>query len=233
MVDYQISKGDSIVKVPRLLGISWDEFRQLNPNAVSHSSKSGRWYIKEGASVSNTKSFQEALSTAQASAKAKSSSVKQHSEEEKTQWISYTVKQGDTLSALTEKKFNVPIEEIMKDNGLQNASLLRAGQQIKIRVPGYHQKQAVTASWYGKNHQGRPMANGHPFDMNAATLAHRYLPFGTRVELENPGTGQAVKATVTDRGPFVAGRDVDLSYGLAKKLSVVEKGVSKLLMRVI
>jgi rare lipoprotein A len=116
---------------------------------------------------------------------------------------------------------------------LQKASRLQAGQEIKIRIPSYQQKETVTASWYGKTHHGKQMANGKKFDMNAATLAHRFLPFGTRVELENPETGQVVKATVTDRGPFVAGRDVDLSYGVAKKLSVVEKGVSKLQMRVI
>jgi rare lipoprotein A len=232
MVDYQIRKGDSIEKVTRLLGMSWDEFRQLNPNAVSHSGKTGRWYIKEGASVSNSKSFQETLATAQEATKEKSSPAKQ-GETEKNQWISYTVKRGDTLSLLAEKKFQVPIEDIMRDNGLQNASQLYVGQKLKIEVPSYHGKQAITASWYGKNHQGKTMANGQPFNMNAATLAHRYLPFGTRVELENPGTGQVAKATVTDRGPFVAGRDVDLSYGLAKKLSIVEKGVSKLLMRVI
>ena len=231
-MDYQIRKGDSIEKVTKLLGLSWDEFRQLNPDAVSHSRKTGRWYIKEGASVNNSKSFQAALANAQTSVKEKSSPVK--SEEGQTsRWVSYKVKQGDTLSVLAKRKFNVPVEDIIKDNGLQQASQLQAGQEIKIRVPDYQQKETVTASWYGKTHHGKQMANGKKFDMNAATLAHRFLPFGTRVELENPGTGKVVKATVTDRGPFVAGRDVDLSYGLAKKLSVVEKGVSKLFMRVI
>jgi len=231
-VDYQIRKGDSIEKVTQLLGMNWDEFRQLNPNAVSHSRKTGRWYIKEGASVSNDKSFQDALAAAQTSAKEKSSPA-QEDKGEQSEWISYTVKRGDTLSALAEKKFNVPLQEIMRDNGLQNPSLLRTGQKLRIRVAGYQEPQPVTASWYGRNHHGRTMANGKTFDMNAATLAHRILPFGTRVELVNPGTGQSVQATVTDRGPFVSGRDVDLSYGLAKKLSVADKGVSRLLMRVI
>lgn len=231
-MDYQIRKGDSIEKVTQLLDLNWDEFRQLNPDAVSHSRKTGRWYIKEGASVSNDKSFQDVLAAAQASAKEISSSV-QEDQGERSHWISYTVKRGDTLSALAEKKFNVPRQEILRDNGLQNPSLLRAGQKLRIRVAGYQEPQAVTASWYGKNHHGRTMANGKTFDMNAATLAHRTLPFGTRVELVNPGTGQVVQATVTDRGPFISGRDVDLSYGLAKKLSVADKGVSKLLMRVI
>jgi rare lipoprotein A len=69
--------------------------------------------------------------------------------------------------------------------------------------------------------------------MYANTIAHRDLPFGTRVELKNPETGQMVKATVTDRGPFIEGRDIDLSYGLARKLSMVQKGVGTLIMRVL
>jgi rare lipoprotein A len=76
------------------------------------------------------------------------------------------------------------------------------------------------------------MANGEIFDMNAATIAHKEIPLGTRVELENPSTGERAKAVVADRGPYVAGRDVDLSYGLAKKLSLVEKGVGPLVMHV-
>lgn len=77
------------------------------------------------------------------------------------------------------------------------------------------------------------MANGDPFNMYANTIAHRDLPFGTQVELKNPETGNREQAVVTDRGPFVAGRDVDLSFGLAQKLSLVNKGVGKLIMRII
>ena len=77
------------------------------------------------------------------------------------------------------------------------------------------------------------MADGTPFDMHANTIAHKELPFGTKVELRNPETGQVEKATVTDRGPYIAGRDVDLSYGLAEKLSLVKKGVGRLEMRIL
>ena len=69
--------------------------------------------------------------------------------------------------------------------------------------------------------------------MYADTIAHKDLPLGTEVELQNPLTNQLVNAVVTDRGPFIAGRDVDLSYGLAKKLSLIEKGVGKLVMRIL
>ena len=84
-----------------------------------------------------------------------------------------------------------------------------------------------------RNFHGKPMANGQRYNMYADTIAHRLLPLGTEVELENPLTGQRVKAVVTDRGPFVTGRDVDLSYGLARKLDLVRKGVGGLVMRVL
>jgi len=91
--------------------------------------------------------------------------------------------------------------------------------------------EEVVAGWYGRFHQGKLMANGERFDMNKATIAHRDMPIGSKVELENPETGQKVRAVVTDRGPYHQGRDVDLSYGLAKRLSIAEQGVGKLKMR--
>ncbi|MDR3090144.1 MAG: septal ring lytic transglycosylase RlpA family protein [Desulfobulbaceae bacterium] len=91
----------------------------------------------------------------------------------------------------------------------------------------------VVASWYGQYHHGRAMANGEPFNMYAATIAHKDLPLGAKVRLENPETGEKVVATVTDRGPFIEGRDVDLSYGVAKRLSLDKQGVGSLLMTVL
>ncbi|HID03321.1 MAG TPA: septal ring lytic transglycosylase RlpA family protein, partial [Desulfobacterales bacterium] len=75
--------------------------------------------------------------------------------------------------------------------------------------------------------------NGDIYDMHAATIAHKEMPLGTRVELKNKETGESVLAVVTDRGPYIDGRDVDLSYGLAQKLSLVEQGVGSLVMRVL
>jgi rare lipoprotein A len=69
--------------------------------------------------------------------------------------------------------------------------------------------------------------------MYGPTVAHKELPLGTKVALENPATGEHVTAIVTDRGPYIDGRDVDLSYGIARRLSLVEKGVAPLVMKVI
>lgn len=85
----------------------------------------------------------------------------------------------------------------------------------------------VAASWYGSQHHGKLMANGQPFNMYADTAAHKNLPLGTRLTVTNPRTGASVKVQVTDRGPYVAGRSLDLSYSAARKLGVVGSGVAK------
>lgn len=148
-------------------------------------------------------------------------------------YFQYTVQKGDTLWELAVKRFHVNLEDIIRDNNIKDPDLIYPGQSLIIRRPAIPQVQEVTASWYGSDYHGRPMANGDPFDMHGATIAHKEIPLGTRVELENPATGEKVRAIVTDRGPFVPGRDVDLSYGLAKRLSLVEKGVGRLLMRIV
>jgi len=149
------------------------------------------------------------------------------------EWVTYTVKQGDTLWDLAVRRFHVNLEDLVHDNDVADPRKLEIGTVLKIRKPSYPESQEVVASWYGDAYHGRPMANGDSFDMHAPTIAHRELPFGTRVELANPENGKTVQAVVTDRGPFIEGRDIDLSYGLAKKLEMVEKGVGPLVMRII
>jgi len=89
-------------------------------------------------------------------------------------------------------------------------------------------------SWYGEFFHGRKMANGKIFDMyNENVIAHKTLAFGTVVEVFNPHNNIVLLAVVEDRGPYIAGRDFDLSYAGAKKLGIVEEGVAKLQFRVI
>lgn len=93
-----------------------------------------------------------------------------------------------------------------------------------VLVPEPTQSQVVIASWYGSDFQGKTMSNGEPFDMYALTVAHKTLPLGTYLRLLNPENGRVVIAMVTDRGPFVEGRDIDLSWIVAKKLGLLKKG---------
>ncbi len=82
------------------------------------------------------------------------------------------------------------------------------------------------ASWYGPPYNKRPGANGQIYDQNALTAAHRTLPMGTVLQVTNLTTSQAVTVTITDRGPFVHGRVLDLSLGAAKAAGVYRMGVA-------
>jgi rare lipoprotein A len=85
----------------------------------------------------------------------------------------------------------------------------------------------VTASWYGPKFNGRPTASGERFDMHGLTAAHKYLPFGTELRVTNPDNGRSVNVKVNDRGPFIRGRDLDLSYGAARAIGMDKKGVGR------
>ena len=77
--------------------------------------------------------------------------------------------------------------------------------------------QSGGASWYGS---GRQTANGERFNPNGMTAAHRTLPFGTRVRVENKRNGRSVVVRINDRGPFVRGRIIDLAKGSARALGM-------------
>lgn len=87
--------------------------------------------------------------------------------------------------------------------------------------------QKGIASWYGKQFHGRKTSNGEVYDMYGVTAAHKTLPLGTWVRVRNLENGKSAELRVNDRGPFVRGRVIDLSYGAAKKLGVVGPGTAK------
>jgi len=89
------------------------------------------------------------------------------------------------------------------------------------------------ASWYGAHHQGRRTASGEVFDMNQLTAAHRTLPFGTRLLVTNRDTSQSTEVRVNDRGPFVGGRILDVSYAAARRLGAVGSGIFPVKLRVV
>jgi rare lipoprotein A len=84
--------------------------------------------------------------------------------------------------------------------------------------------EAGMASWYGAAFQGRRTASGERFDMNQLTAAHKTLPLGTVVQVRNPLNGKTVDVTINDRGPFIKGRVIDLSYRAALALGIVQAG---------
>jgi len=83
------------------------------------------------------------------------------------------------------------------------------------------------ASWYGGKFHGRATASGERYDMHGMTAAHKTLPFGTVVEVHDLDNGRRVQVRITDRGPFVRGRILDLSYAAAKKLDMIGPGTAR------
>jgi rare lipoprotein A len=92
-------------------------------------------------------------------------------------------------------------------------------------------RRPAFTSWYGVPYHGRLAANMERFDMYEPTVAHRTLPFGTVLEITNDAVSRSIIARVTDRGPFVPGRDLDISYGCAYLLGTVKPGVAWLTIR--
>jgi rare lipoprotein A len=81
--------------------------------------------------------------------------------------------------------------------------------------------------------EGTVTANGEKFDTHELTAAHRTLPFGTRLRVTNVATGQSVTVRVNDRGPFIPGREVDVSYSAAETLGMVGGGLAKVKLDVV
>lgn len=90
----------------------------------------------------------------------------------------------------------------------------------------------VVASWYGPDFHGRPTSSGEIFNMYSMTCAHRAYPFGTILKVTNTANKKTVECIVNDRGPFVEGRDLDLSYAAAKEIGVIGPGTGRVFVEV-
>ena len=86
--------------------------------------------------------------------------------------------------------------------------------------------QRGKASFYAKHFHGRKTASGERLHPDSLTCAHRSYPFGTLLHVYNPANGRSVNVRVTDRGPYVRGRIIDLSWLAAKKLGIIGQGVA-------
>ena len=89
------------------------------------------------------------------------------------------------------------------------------------------------ASWYGRDFHGGPTASGDNYDMYTFTAAHRTLPMGTVVRVTDQDNGKSVMVCVTDRGPFVRGRVIDLSFAAAQQIDIENRGVSRVELEVV
>ena len=90
-----------------------------------------------------------------------------------------------------------------------------------------------TASWYGAPYHNRRGSNGEIYDMHAMTAAHRTLPLGSVVRVTCIENGSSAVVRITDRGPFIEGRIIDLSRAAAEKIGLVQKGTAKVRLEVL
>jgi len=106
--------------------------------------------------------------------------------------------------------------------------------QVHIHEPATATPDQVgVASWYGHPYHGRRAANGKIYDMGKLTAAHRTLPFGTRVRVLNLENDRIVDVEITDRGPFVDGRIIDLSHTAARNLGMQRAGIVRVRLEIL
>lgn len=113
------------------------------------------------------------------------------------------------------------------------ASLATGCSMHRYDKPRVGTTQRGVASWYGEPFHGRKTASGEVYDMHGMTAAHRELPLGTVVAVRNLDNGREAEVRVNDRGPFVKGRVLDVSYAAAKRLGMVGPGTAKIELRVV
>lgn len=97
----------------------------------------------------------------------------------------------------------------------------------------YVYKNEAVASYYADKFHGRTTSNGEVFNMYALTAAHKTLPFNTKVVVTNLANGKNVTVRINDRGPFIAGREIDLSKAAAEKLDMIRSGTAKVKLTIV
>ena len=123
-----------------------------------------------------------------------------------------------------------PITDIPQTSRSKNgnpSSYVVAGKRYYVLDSAGGFKQRGIASWYGKKFHGRKTSNGEIYNMYGMTAAHKRLPIPVYVRVRNLTNGRSVVVKVNDRGPFVEGRIIDLSYSAAQKLDIIGTGTAR------
>ena len=123
-------------------------------------------------------------------------------------------------SANSEEKGQILVEEFVPKTVKENS--------VNTSSVEYINRGPMKASWYGPKFHGKLTANGEIYDQMAFTAAHKQLSFGTLLKVTNPKNGRSVIVRINDRGPYIEGRDLDLSKGAAIELGILRKGVARL-----
>jgi rare lipoprotein A len=129
---------------------------------------------------------------------------------QKAEQVAETVRQKSQVSEKAERS-----QDLVKDN----VSVKKTAKGEPVI------EQTGEASSYGRGFEGKTTANGEKFDKNDLTAAHPTLPLGTEAKVTNLENGKSVDVRINDRGPYVKGRDIDLSQAAAKKLDLAKTGI--------
>lgn len=146
----------------------------------------------------------------------------------------YSIKQDEapnTPIALAHIEDSIPQYEAYSLGGNKDYQLKGQTYRILKEVTDY--KERGQASWYGKKFHGHKTANGEIYDMYSMSAAHKTLPLPSYVRVTNLDNGLSTIVRVNDRGPFYAGRIIDLSYAAAHKLDMLRSGVANVEIEVI
>ncbi len=111
------------------------------------------------------------------------------------------------------------------ETALPPAAVVPPIKQI-ARTPKTKTLQQGVASWYGRDFSGKKTAGGDSFDEAKLTAAHKTFPLGSRAKVTNLRNGKTVEVEITDRGPFVDGRVIDVSEAAAKKMGIIVSGTA-------
>jgi len=104
--------------------------------------------------------------------------------------------------------------------------------KVPVYIPGDYSEAGI-ASYYADKYQGRLTANGERFDMYRISAAHKTLPFNTKVKVVNVNNGRSVVVRINDRGPFIEGRIIDLSYAAFGRIADHREGLADVVLEIL
>jgi len=143
---------------------------------------------------------------------------------------------GDRPPAYSQRDFDKIPDAVPKNEPLSrtgNSPYTALGKSFTPLQSSRGYVKRGTASWYGAKFHGRRTSSGEPYDMWGMTAAHPTLPLPTYVEVTNLDSGKKIVVKVNDRGPFLHGRIIDLSYAAAHKIGIADKGTGSVEVRAI
>ncbi|MBO4300586.1 MAG: septal ring lytic transglycosylase RlpA family protein [Desulfovibrio sp.] len=153
------------------------------------------------------------------------SDVRQHRREAHSSYRHVQTASRDRKAALKRKKFSNQLRHEDRQ--------LAENRELWLQRARDSELMRGTASWYGADAHDGETASGVNYDMYTFTAAHRTLPLGTVVRVTEQENGKSVMVCVTDRGPYVRGRIIDLSYAAAQKIDMDDRGIGQVALEVI